>query len=685
MKTSRQNPLILTAVAAALLLAFGPAMAQDDSVKQLTTPESSINVGAAYVNKDNQRFGEYNGLTDKGGYGIVDFSLIKRDDGTGTWFELQGRNLGFKDPDLHLKQMRQGDWGYSIDYSRIPRYEPFTVNTGLQGIGTTTETYASVAPGSGTDYQLSTKRDRWTIGLQKAFRQWDIKVTYRNEEKDGTQLWGTGYFSVQPRFLVKPIDQTTQQIDVTADYNTAQYQIRAGYYGSMFDNKNSVLNVTNPVTNIFPVYGLDPDNQSHQFYVTGGYNFTEATRGTFKVSYARATQDDAWSSPPPPGVTQGSLDGRVDTTLLQAGLSGRATPKFTWRADVRYEDRDDKTPATVLFATAPEGYQPRSFKHTTAKVVGNYSLPMGFRLTGDLTYDQKKREVPEESIVNYRATVDETTARVEVRRAVSETVTGAVSLLHSRRGGSDWLDSVTPDGNLIAPIYMADRDRDTGRVTVNWMATELLSVNFRADASRDSYTSRNILGYNLGPQDGKANAYSVDAAYTFTERVTGSAWYSHNENELDQATCSENNTAPNTCFTNAPIFSAQVRDISDSYGIGLRGKLTSKIDVGADLTDSKVRDEFNLVKLRDSTPANTASPLDPITTKVTTLRLYGKYALNRQSGVRLDYTYDNYKTDDWTWANWIYTNNSSVDGTTVLQNPNQKVSFVGVSYYYKFY
>jgi MtrB/PioB family decaheme-associated outer membrane protein len=678
MKASRKDPLGRTAVAAALLLAFGPAMAQDD-VAQLTTPQSSIDVGAAYVNKDNQRFGEYNGLTDKGGYGIVDFSLIKRDDSTGTWFKLQGRNLGYKDPDLHLEQTRQGDWGYSVDYSRITRYEPFTVNTGLQGIGTTTETYAPITPGAGTDYQLSTKRDRWTLGLQKAVRQWDVKVTYRNEEKDGTQLWGTGYFSVPPRFLVKPIDYTTQQIDVTADYNTARYQIRVGYYGSMFDDKNSVLTVTNPVANIFSVYGLDPDNQSHQFYATGGYNFTEATRGTFKVSYARATQDDAWAAPPPPGVTQGSLGGRVDTTLLQGGLSGRATPKFSWRADLRYEDRDDKTPATVLFAAFPEGYQPRSYKHTTATVVGNYSLPMGFRLTGDITYDQKKREVPEESIVNYRERVDETTARVEVRRAVSETVTGAVALLHSRRGGSDWLYSNTPDGNLIAPIYMADRDRDTGRVTLNWMATDQLTLNFRADVSRDTYGSRNIVGYNLGPQNGKADAYSVDAAYTFTERVSGTAWYSHNEDRLDQATCSESNVTPNTCALPAPIFSADLRNIADSYGLGLRGKLTTKIDIGADLTDSKVRDEYHLAVLAGST---TASPLNDITTKVTTLRLYGKYALNRQSGFRLDYTYDNYKTDDWTWANWIYGN---ADGTTVLQNPNQKVNFVGVSYYYKFH
>jgi MtrB/PioB family decaheme-associated outer membrane protein len=682
MKVSKQNGLIPTAVAAALLLAFGPAMAQDDGAAQLTKPQSSIDVGVGYVDKDNQRFGQYTGLTDKGAYGIVDFNLVKRDDSSGTWFKLQGRNLGYKDPDLHLEQQRQGDWGYFVDYSRISRYEPYTVNTGLQGVGTTSVTFAPITPGTGTDYQLNTKRDRWTVGLQKAIDQWDVKVTYRNEEKDGTQLWGTGQFAVAPRFLAKPIDYTTQQVDLTADYSTSLYQIRAGYYGSFFDDKNAKLNVSPAVASIFTEYGLPPDNQSHQFYVTGGYNFTEATRGTFKVSYARATQNDPWGIAPPAGVTQTSLDGRVDTTLVQAGLSGMAMPKLSWRADWRYENRDDKTP--VVVNPNLESYQPRSFERSTGKVVGNYSLPMGFRLTGDITFDQKKREVPEATVVDFRERVDETTYRVELRRAVSETVTGAVSVLHSKRDGSDWLDTLLDPSssyNIIAPLNLADRDRNTVRFVVNWMPTDPLSLNFRADDSRDDYTGRINPGFDTGPRKGRASNYSLDAAYTFTESVTGTAWLSHGDNRFEEATCNEQPVGGGSCASTAAAFAAQTRNVADNFGLGLRAKATSKVNVGADLTYAKVRDEFELSAL-NAFATTAIKPLDNITTEVTTLRLYGKYALDRDSGVRLDYTYDIYKTDDWTWANWIY--GGAADGTTVLQNPNQKVNFIGVSYYHRF-
>jgi hypothetical protein len=49
--------------------------------------------------------------------------------------------------------------------------------------------------------------------------------------------------------------------------------------------------------------------------------------------------------------------------------------------------------------------------------------------------------------------------------------------------------------------------------------------------------------------------------------------------------------------------------------------------------------------------------------------------------MRVMYIYDRYRTDDWTWANWNY---SPADGgTTVLQEPEQKVHFVGVAYYYR--
>ena len=76
--------------------------------------------------------------------------------------------------------------------------------------------------------------------------------------------------------------------------------------------------------------------------------------------------------------------------------------------------------------------------------------------------------------------------------------------------------------------------------------------------------------------------------------------------------------------------------------------------------------------------APTVVPPPDISTKLTRLNLFGRYALEKNSGVRFDYIFDRYKTDDWTWTTWMY-----ADGTRLTQDPNQSVNFFGVTYYYR--
>ena len=111
-------------------------------------------------------------------------------------------------------------------------------------------------------------------------------------------------------------------------------------------------------------------------------------------------------------------------------------------------------------------------------------------------------------------------------------------------------------------------------------------------------------------------------------------------------------------------------------GFGMKGKPNSTFEVGADLQFSKERNEFRQTA---AVPAVLGTPLPDVHYDRTTFTLYGKYALQKNAGVRLQYVYDRFKTDDFTWTTWTYT-----DGTTVRQDPVQKVQFIGASYYYQF-
>ena len=127
-----RRELQLTAIAAAVLAA-GTAWAdeRDDEIKKQTRLDSNVEVGVGYVDSNNTRFGQYNGMVDNRLYLLLDGDYVRRDDATGTWLGIRGRNLGLENRELRLEQSKQGDWGYFIDFSQTPRYSPYTPITGL--------------------------------------------------------------------------------------------------------------------------------------------------------------------------------------------------------------------------------------------------------------------------------------------------------------------------------------------------------------------------------------------------------------------------------------------------------------------------------------------------------------------------------------------------------------------------
>ena len=58
------------------------------------------------------------------------------ENGFGNWLQFSGSNVGLDMRKLRLDHRTQGNWGYFVEFSQIPRYSPYTVNTGLAGIGT---------------------------------------------------------------------------------------------------------------------------------------------------------------------------------------------------------------------------------------------------------------------------------------------------------------------------------------------------------------------------------------------------------------------------------------------------------------------------------------------------------------------------------------------------------------------
>jgi MtrB/PioB family decaheme-associated outer membrane protein len=675
----RKNALLSLAIAATFALPVARDARADEAevLNWLTKPESGVSAGVGYLSGAGRHFGQYSGVNERGYYGLLDLSVIRRDDPTGTWLSLQGWNLGLENREVRFDHGRQGSWGYSIGFDQIPRYEPYVINTRLIGVDSGNQVINGAA--SARDVEFSTRRDSLRIGAEKILPGgFDVQVDFRNEEKTGSQLFGQGFFG-PINFLANPIDYTTRQLDVVLNYTGERLQLSGGYYATDFTNHIAAIGVTGGIAGLSPM-ALPPGNQSHQANLSGGYNFTPSTRGTFKMAYTHQTQNEGFVTPS--SVGRSDLGGVVDTTLLQAALTSRPALKLSLLASIRFEDRDDKTPvapyltAGILGTSTLDGTNERaSVRATTGKLEATYDLPAATRLTGGYHYDQRARERYRVHSVGIRDHTDEHAFRVELRRPMYDTLTGSLSLTHADRRGSSFATNVlndnSPGSNLVHPLQIADRKRDKVRLTMNWQPVAALTFGFYGDYAKDEYGGR-----VLGPREGKATMLSVDAAYVLSKQWQLSAWASRNDVRADQSTCvtaSAAGVCPGTVV--APLWSAGLRNTGDSVGIALRGKPLASLEVGADGSFSHDSSEY---RLTTQTAGATAASIPDSYFRVARVNLFAKYGWRKDSDVRVSYNYERWTTDDWTWNAWTYS-----DGTRVMQDPRQTVHFIGVAYSYR--
>lgn len=667
MKKQQTNVFALSSLTTALLAALGSAQAQEaDQLAVLMTPQSQVQAGVVLVDRDNALSGQYTGLHEAGVYPDVGLSMLRRDDASGQWLRLSGRNLGLDTRELRLEQELQANWKYFVDYGQTPHRDPLVARSRLSGFGTTTQNATGLATAQNLEFE--TKREALALGFDKDLGGgFGVQVRFKNEEKQGNRMFGF-YTGSDKRFLAEPIDFTTQQWGATLNYAQDRLQWSGGYYGSSYHNQNAALTArgSSAATPAPIAVALPPDNESHEFFLAGAYEFTPTTRGNFKAAYSRATQKDRFfPATMLTGNTRTDLDGELDTTIVQLGLASRPLSKLSLNASVRYEDRDDKTPVSQFVAPSASrnGLNvTHSPKALNGKLEAGYQLPMAFRLVGGVEYEERERSIPNLVTVRYRRETEELTGRVELRRALSETLGGSLSYAYSERSGSDFV--VTGTNTItdhIDPIHWGDREREKWRLALDWTPLEPLSVQLVVEDARDKFPTG-----PLGRDRGQAQLYSLDANYVVSDAWQALAWFSQDglrARQLQQAS----GTPPVN-------WAANLRTTGNALGLGLRGKPMGKVEVGAEFQHSYDRAEFRL-------EASTGS-LPDIRYRRNQFKVYSAYAVQANAGVRVDLSHERWSTDDWTW------NTTPVlfgDGTTVVPAPVQKVSFVGVSGYYRWW
>jgi hypothetical protein len=103
-----------------------------------------------------------------------------------------------------------------------------------------------------------------------------------------------------------------------------------------------------------------------------------------------------------------------------------------------------------------------------------------------------------------------------------------------------------------------------------------------------------------------------------------------------------------------------------------------------------IEDKLEYLQTADplASPANVAllastGGLPDVTYKLLRLKLYGEYALQKNSAIRLDLIYNYSFFNEWTY-NFNGTPYLYSDNTTLSAQEKQTVAFIGASYIYKF-
>ncbi|MGE5492473.1 MAG: MtrB/PioB family decaheme-associated outer membrane protein [Actinomycetota bacterium] len=755
----------MLAVAIAMAFPAGGAWADEDVAELINPNVTEVQPKLLYLDKVNPLYRQYTGMNHQGVNGALDLNFIDRNE-AGRWLRIEARDLGLETQEFKAAVEQQGDWAVKLGYDQIPRYAPFKVNSAVQGVGSNNVTLPATPFGVGSVssvYDLKTERTATSIAASKFILEGlQANFSFKNEDKKGTRMWGSTGNSFSARdtgqagspfrtysaqfFTPEPINSTHQQFEASLDYYSKKFQVSGGYYGSFYKNNagnglfvspTSIFGrapdtaagatLTTLSTNLSPL-SLPPDNHAQQFYVSGGYNWTDDTRGTFKASKTFAVQNDDFISAsqivpsstsaacgptqvcPATLTSRTNLGGKVETTNLAASLTSRLTKDLNVLASWAYEDRDDKTPIDRYAIDYSHGgaaitNNPQSMKTNRGKFEAGYRLPQNYKVT--VGYDYDEREYVGAAEEGFRDKTKEGTFRIDLRKSLSETVNGNIQLAHADRTGSSWGSTPNAFGDhWVAPLQFSDRTRDKAKLMLDWAPLEALNIQFAYETTRDNYDSRKG---NLGLDKGGTDLYSIDAAYRFTEDWKATLWYSlgfnnikQNERQnprlVDNVTAENlqdctgaahvNGTPPGTTYssTTAASFtcnpwSANLKLKSEAVGAGVQGKVLGKVNVGAQYLYSRDVNKYNIAVGPVYAGSNANSPvlqgagiLPDTVYSLNTLRLFGSYPLAKATTVRLDYVYDVRKMDNYTWSGWRYS-----DGTTVFVKPEQTTQLIGLT------
>ena len=621
----------------------------------------SAGAAALDVSEDSARFGDYTGLDEKGSYVNADADILYRA-GEGYAVALGVRDLGLDSRSVDLSAGRQGSWGVDLSWGELPRRLDDSVRTVYTGLGSDTlrlptgwtrGNFTSEMTGLASNLRdTSLGWDRKTAGLGLEFIQSErlrYEAEWTQQTKQGRGLtWGS--FIGTAEELVKPIDYQTDQVDAAVVYTGSDWNVRLGYYGSFFSNKDLWLTWDNPFNG--PNRGraaLAPDNRYHQGQLSGAYRFATWDT-TLNASYAvgRMEQSDALlaytinpaiASQPLP---VDEFDGRADTTAANLRLTARPMDRLRVSAEYRYTERDNQSAqydwAAVqadAFATLVFRNPAYSFENTDWSLLADYSFNAMFSGAAGVNRKIRKRDYQNVE----RTEEDSAWGRVRFRPASELSL--SLKAESAERDASQYQQlpatgAGAEQNPLLRKYYLADRDRDLVQVQMDLVPHARGSISVRYEDARDRY-DESLVGLTSSDYD----QASADASVQLWKSSVLTAYVSR-ENYDSAMVGAASFLAPNLA---APNWQGRTRDRHDVVGLVFSwpGLMGGKLDLTADWSQADTTGDIVI-----ESPLGAAGvPFPTLRSKLTGSQLTADYHLNARWTLNAGWRREKFSADDW--------------------------------------
>lgn len=609
---------------------------------------------------------------------------------------------------------------------------------------------------------------------------WDIRANYSNMRRTGSQVDGVIFTSTNNGSRVdvaKPIFDTTQNFGVNGEYSGTsawgkKFNAMVGYSGSVYQDDFNNYTVQNPfcnglvcATNVaapqatspLAMMSTPPNNQMNGVTGNLGADLPLNSRYMGTVAYSGMRQNDPFlpfASTGIPGLTvsglpaaslatipalvrtQGgvgvtSLNGSINTLLVNNVVTTQITPDLKTKLSYRYYDYSNQTPelhiADWVIADAASTV---ASNHALYHPVNSLSLGYIKQNGGAEATWRPVNSVNVGGAYGYehydwtRADASATTensGKVYADWKPTSWITTRASALVSERRASNydypnnvgffqWPFTPQPNGAnysaLYRQFYLDDRDRALGKFAVDVKVLNNLTVTPTLNLKNDTY----IFGQNqVGITSDRSYAAGVEAAYAATPDAIFLFSYM-NENRSQNVLSSNTQLFPfsaATSYTATQLSAANVRDNVNTFIIAMNyAVIPQKFDLHVGYTLSTSTNSQPLFFANGTGPTSGGFPsfiggvanpgqFPNVNATFQRVDLTGKYVVDRdfvtslglkgEVALRLRYAWERNSVTNWnndTMQPYMYTALMNQPQAAYVQwtagnNPNYNVHLIG--------